>query len=149
MRTLKLITAVVAIFGSIHAEDMEIICHDVPVEDIYAEKELSEPEEPANPFGNISLEEIVRTGTLDGVRKPETKEEQEALDALMAFHHYTEASKDIDTSFDGLMEQLQMDDLNVMMADLQDELEAEFMVNELAKLNLSVDEMPSLTEKQK
>ena len=119
MRAFKLITFVVAIFGSAYAEDMEIIDHDAVVDDVQGvEKELPEPEMPPNPYGDISLEEIVRTGTLDGVRKPETPEEKEALEALMNFHAYTEASKEIDMSFDGLMDQLQMSDLNQMMADM-------------------------------
>ena len=143
MRAFKLVTFVVAIFGSAYADDMEIIDHDASVETIEPETELPDPEMPPNPYGDITLEEIVRTGTLDGVRKPETPEEKEALEALMNFHAYTEASKEIDTSFDGLMEQLQMNDLNQMMADMQEELEAEFMVNELAKLNLKIEDLQS------
>jgi hypothetical protein len=30
--------------------------------------ERPEPTMPENPFGDISLEEIIRTGTLDGVK---------------------------------------------------------------------------------
>ena len=153
MRAFNLITFAVAIFVSekaVRAEDMEIIDHDAPVE-ITEEylKDLPEPQMPPNPYGDISLEDIVRTGTLDGVNKPSTPEEQEALDAIINFHKYTEASKDIDLSFDGLMSELKMDDLNDLMAKMQEDMEAEFMVNQLAQLNLNVEDMPTLTDKQK
>lgn len=42
-----------------------------------------------------------------------------------------------------------MDDLNQMMKKIQEDMEAEFMVNELAKLDLSLDEVTSLTDKQR
>lgn len=63
----------------------------------------------------------------------------------MNFHQYTEASKEIDMSFDGLMDQLKMDDLSLMMEQMQEDMEAEFMASELAKLDLRIEDMPSLT----
>ena len=67
----------------------------------------------------------------------------------MNFHAYTKASEEIDLSFEGLMAELKMDDLSDMMAKMQEDMEAEFMVNELAKLDLKVEDMPTLTEKQR
>ena len=103
---------------------------------------------PENPYGNISLEDVVRTGTLDGVNPPKTPEEQEVLDALINFHTYTQASAEIDASFDSLMDDLKMDDLSKMMEDFREEMEAELMASEMAKMGLSLDDLDSdnLTE---
>ena len=64
MRAFKLITFAVAVFGSVHAEEMEIIDHDAPVD------LLPDPVMPENPYGDLTLDDIVRTGTLDGVNPP-------------------------------------------------------------------------------
>ena len=42
-----------------------------------------------------------------------------------------------------------MDDLSDMMKRVQEEMEAEFMVNELAKLDLKPDDVSSLTDTQR
>ena len=122
-------------------DDMEIIDLDAPVVDLNdlaakdaagAYDEYPEPTMPENPYGNLSLDDIVRTGTLDGVNKPKTPEEQEVLDAIINFHTYTEATKDIDASFDSLMNDLKMDDLGAMMESFREEMEAELMASEMA-----------------
>ena len=61
----------------------------------------------------------------------------------MNFHAYTKASEEIDLSFEGLMAELKMDDLSDMMAKMQEDMEAEFMVNELAKLDLKIEDLNS------
>ena len=105
---------------------------------------------PENPYGNISLEDVVRTGTLDGVNPPKTPEEQEVLDALINFHTYTQASAEIDASFDSLMDDLKMDDLSKMMEDFREEMEAELMASEMAKMGLSPEDLADkITDKQK
>ena len=68
---------------------------------------------------------------------------------MINFHTYTEASKQIDDSFESLIDQLKMDDLSDMMKRVQEEMEAEFMVNELAKLDLKPDDVSSLTDTQR
>lgn len=76
MRAFNLITFAVAILVSekvVRADDHQIIDLDAPTEEIL--KDRPEPVMPENPYGNISLEDIVRTGTLDGVNPPKTKEE--------------------------------------------------------------------------
>ena len=79
MRAFKLITSIVAIFGAQHTvraeEDMEIIDLDAPQTDVANEKVIDpvdypDPTMPDNPYGSLSLEDIVRTGTLDGVNPP-------------------------------------------------------------------------------
>ena len=154
MRAFKLFTSVLAIFVAARAdEDMEIINLDAPsMTSTEVPKEMvdyPEPEMPENPYGKITLDDIIRTGTLDGVNPPKNKEEQEVLDAFINFHTYTEASKSIDDSFENLIESLKMDDLNDMMKKVQEEMEAEFMVNEMAKLDLNPADISSLTEKQR
>ena len=148
MRAFKLITTIVAIFGAeqfVRADEgMDIIDHDAA-----KAEEYPEPTQPENPYSDLDLDTIIRTGTLDGVNPPSTPEEQEVLEALKNFATYSEASKSIDDSFDGLMEQLKMDDLNDMMKTMQEDMEAEFMVSELAKLDLKPDEVPMLTDKQR
>ena len=95
MRAFKLISFVVAILGadSIRAEDEVIDLDDTQKLDDMKYEDLPEPTMPENPYGNIDLETIVRTGTLDGVNKPSTPEEEEVLQALMNFHAYSEASQ--------------------------------------------------------
>ena len=65
MRAFKLITFAVAVFGLARAEEMEIIDHDAPVDEL-----LPDPVMPENPYGDLTLDDIVRTGTLDGVNPP-------------------------------------------------------------------------------
>jgi len=117
-----LISLVVAIFGTekfARAEDdMEVIDLDAEMKDKYDGvdyKDLPEPTMPVNPH-DLDIETIVRTGTLDGVNKPSTPEEEEVLKALVNFHSYTMASAEIDASFDGLMGDLKMDDLQDRIA---------------------------------
>ena len=43
---------------------------------------------PQNPYGSITLEEIVRTGTLDGVNAPESPEEIEVFEKMKGFFEY-------------------------------------------------------------
>ena len=116
MRAFKLITFVVALFGAekfARAEDADAEMK-AKYDDIDYEN-LPEPTMPHNPY-NIDLETIVATGTLDGVNPPSTPEEEEALKALINFHSYTMASAEIDASFEGLMGELKMDDLQERMA---------------------------------
>ena len=112
-------------------DDVEVIDLDAPaVEDTQeAVEDRPEPSMPENPYGKLSIEDIVRTGTLDGVNPPSTPEEQDVLNAMINFHTYSEATKAIDTSFDSLMEQLQMGDLSEMMDKMKEDMEAEFMAN--------------------
>ena len=74
---------------------------------------------PQNPYGSITLEEIVATGTLDGVNPPSTPEEIEVFEKMKGFFEYQEASKQIDDSFADLMADLNMDDLTLKMKELQ------------------------------
>ena len=78
MRAFKLITSIVAIFGAEHTvradDDMEIIDLDAPTvgttEKVIDPAEYPEPTMPDNPYGSLTLDDIVRTGTLDGVNPP-------------------------------------------------------------------------------
>ena len=122
MRAFKLITFVVAIFGAekfARAEDdTEVIDLDAEMKAKYDDvdyADLPEPTMPENPF-DLDLETIARTGTLDGVNKPSTPEEEEVLQALINFHQYTVASQEIDASFENLMGGLKMDDLQERIA---------------------------------
>ena len=149
MRAFKLISFVVAIFGAekfARAEDadaeMKAKYDDVDYEN------LPEPTMPHNPHG-IDLETIVATGTLDGVNKPSTPEEEEALQALINFHSYTMASAEIDASFEGLMGELKMDDLQDMMAKIQEEMEAEFMVSQMAQMDLKMSDLKGVSDEKK
>ena len=136
MRAFKLITLACAFFaGSCRAED------DVDEE--------GTPVMPDNPYGSITLDEIVKTGTLDGVNKPETPEEIEVFEKMKAFHEYSEATKEIDASFAGLMDDLNMDDLNALMKEMQGQLEGEFLASEMAKLDMSLDDISQFTDEQK
>ena len=160
MRAFKLISLVVAIFGAenfARADDgVEVIDLDREAADAEMKAkydgvdygDLPDPEMPSNPF-DLDLETIVRTGTLDGVNPPSTPEEKEALQALVNFFEYTKASAEIDASFDGLMGELKMDDLQEMMKKIQEEMEAEFMVSQMAQMNLSFDELPGVTDEKK
>ena len=143
MRAFKLISFVVAILGadSIRAEDEVIDLDDTQKLDDMKYEDLPEPTMPENPYGNIDLETIVRTGTLDGVNKPSTPEEEEVLQALMNFHAYSEASQQIDLSFENLMGELKMDDLQDMMKTIQEEMEAEFMVSQMAQMDLKMGDL--------
>ena len=62
MRAFKLVSIALAIFS----------CSTMAVEDV---DENGEPVMPENPYGSITLEEMMRTGTLDGVNPPATPEE--------------------------------------------------------------------------
>ena len=62
MRAFKLISFALVIFS----------CSTRAAEDV---DENGEPVMPENPYGNISLDEMIRTGTLDGVNPPATPEE--------------------------------------------------------------------------
>ena len=136
MRAFKLITLACAFFaGSTRAEE------DVD--------EDGNPVMPENPFGSITLEEIISTGTLDGVNKPETPEEIEVFEKIKAFHEYSEATKEIDASFAGLMDDLNMDDLNALMKEMQAEMEGEFLASEMAKMDMSLDDISQFTPEQK
>lgn len=46
------------------------------------------------------------------------------------------------------MSDLNMDDLTLKMKELQGQMEGEFLANEMAKLDISLEEMPGLTEEQ-
>ena len=46
---------------------------------------------PENPYGDISLEEIIRTGTLDGVNEPSTEEQIKLYYEMVRYHDYKEA----------------------------------------------------------
>ena len=93
MRAFKLISLAVAFLSAEKVaradEDIEVIDLDAPelkemkklidldapnLMDIEIPEDLPEPEMPENPFGDIDLETIVRTGTLDGVNPPSTPE---------------------------------------------------------------------------
>ena len=62
MRAFKLISFALAIFS----------CSTRAGEDV---DENGEPVMPENPYGSITLDEMMRTGTLDGVNPPATPEE--------------------------------------------------------------------------
>ena len=81
MRAFKLISITLALFsGKIWAQNEDVDENGTPIM-------------PQNPYGSITLEEIVRTGTLDGVNAPETPEEIEVFEKMKGFFEYQEASK--------------------------------------------------------
>ena len=136
MRAFKLISITLALLsGKIWAQNEDVDENGTPIM-------------PQNPYGSITLEEIVRTGTLDGVNAPETPEEIEVFEKMKGFFEYQEASKQIDDSFADLMADLNMDDLTLKMKELQGQMEGEFLANEMAKLDITLEEMPGLTEEQ-
>ena len=136
MRAFKLISITLALFsGKIWAQNEDV-------------DENGNPIMPQNPYGDLTLEDIVRTGTLDGVNPPSTPEEIEVFEKMKGFFEYQEASKQIDDSFADLMADLNMDDLTLKMKELQGQMEGEFLANEMAKLDISLEEMPGLTEEQ-
>ena len=136
MRAFKLISITLALFsGKIWAQNEDV-------------DEDGNPIMPQNPYGDLTLEDIVRTGTLDGVNPPSTPEEIEVFEKMKGFFEYQEASKQIDDSFADLMADLNMDDLTLKMKELQGQMEGEFLANEMAKLDISLEEMPGLTEEQ-
>ena len=136
MRAFKLISITLALFsGKIWAQNEDV-------------DENGNPIMPQNPYGDLTLEDIVRTGTLDGVNAPSTPEEIEVFEKMKGFFEYQEASKQIDDSFADLMADLNMDDLTLKMKELQGQMEGEFLANEMAKLDISLEEMPGLTEEQ-
>ena len=136
MRAFKLISITLALFsGKIWAQNEDV-------------DENGNPIMPQNPYGDLTLEDIVKTGTLDGVNPPSTPEEIEVFEKMKGFFEYQEASKQIDDSFADLMADLNMDDLTVKMKELQGQMEGEFLASEMAKLDISLEEMPGLTEEQ-
>ena len=136
MRAFKLISITLALFsGKIWAQNEDV-------------DEDGNPIQPQNPYGDLTLEDIIRTGTLDGVNPPSTPEEIEVFEKMKGFFEYQEATKQIDDSFADLMADLNMDDLTVKMKELQGQMEGEFLASEMAKLDISLEEMPGLTEEQ-
>ena len=57
---------------------------------------------PDNPYGDIPLDEIIRTGTLDGVNKPSTPEEQKVFEEMERYYDYTEAIARLNASYKSL-----------------------------------------------
>ena len=136
MRAFKLISITLALFsGKIWAQNEDV-------------DEDGNPIQPQNPYGDLTLEDIIRTGTLDGVNPPSTPEEIEVFEKMKGFFEYQEATKQIDDSFADLMADLNMDDLTVKMKELQGQMEGEFLASEMAKLDISLEEMPGLTDEQ-
>ena len=136
MRAFKLISITLALFsGKIWGQNEDV-------------DEDGNPIQPQNPYGDLTLEDIIRTGTLDGVNPPSTPEEIEVFEKMKGFFEYQEATKQIDDSFADLMADLNMDDLTVKMKELQGQMEGEFLASEMAKLDISLEEMPGLTDEQ-
>ena len=136
MRAFRLISITLALFsGKIWGQNEDV-------------DEDGNPIQPQNPYGDLTLEDIIRTGTLDGVNPPSTPEEIEVFEKMKGFFEYQEATKQIDDSFADLMADLNMDDLTVKMKELQGQMEGEFLASEMAKLDISLEEMPGLTDEQ-
>ena len=66
---------------------------------------------PENPYGDISLEEIIRTGTLDGVKEPETLEELEVFNDMIRYYDYTQAMAALHATVDTWQNDMTVDSM--------------------------------------
>ena len=88
MRAFKFVSIVILAFSQLTWADEE--------------EELPDPVMPDNPYGDIPLDEIIKTGTLDGVNKPSTPEEQKVFEEMERYYDYTEAIARLNASYKNL-----------------------------------------------
>ena len=105
-------------------------------EDSEGSESLPEPTMPENPFGDISLEEIIRTGTLDGVNEPSTEEQIKLYYEMVRYHDYKEAIAALHATSDAneMLEKRSMEKAS-------EKLKNDFLISELAQMGLTLEDI--------
>ena len=103
--------------------------------------ERPEPTMPENPYGDISLEEIIRTGTLDGVKEPETLEELEVYNSMLRYHDYKEAMAALHATVDSWQNDLTVGSMGEHLKEVSEKAKNDYLLDRLVEQGISAEDL--------
>ena len=101
---------------------------------------------PENPYGDISLEEIIRTGTLDGVKEPETLEELEVFNNMIRYYDYTEAMAALHATVDSWQNDMTVDSMGEHLREVSERAKNDYLLDRLVEQGISAEDLEDETK---